>query len=162
LNNKYKKKKEDIRTEILKKVEVFHRTKGIIFFDNSIPNLNEFYTIDDNDLEVLLVTINKSNRILLTTKCLFINHKSTTTRVDGKEIEDFDLMAFVNSGSKQSESIFKKMYNKYQLMRHIGDFRITKKDGSFIEVYLPKRNFVYCLSGTIMKLQFVTEKYEGI
>lgn len=163
MENKRKKKKEDIRTQILKKVKYYRKNRGILFFDESTPLIGkESYTIDSNDIEVLMIKLNRSKKILITTKCLYIIDRSDVTRVDGLEIEGYDYMPFDNYEFFIDKSLFRRLYNKYQLKRHIGDLRIKKRDGSFIDVYLSRRNLFYCLSASITMLQFVTKKYEGI
>lgn len=157
------KEKEKIRAQIIKALEVYKGERGFDFFDSSIPTMKSgLFTLDQNDIEVLLMTINRSNKILLTTKCLFIIQKSNWTRIEGHEIDDFELMSLIEINPEENDPAVIRMYKIYKLRRHKGYFRIIKKDGSFHEIYLPKRDFVYCLSSAIKKLQFVTKKYQGI
>jgi len=157
------KEKEKIRTQISKGLEVYRDDKGFLFFDASDRTFNnDLISLDENELEVLLMTIKRSTKILLTTKCLFLLQKSQWTRIEGNEIDDFELMSMLDANPEENDPAIIRAYKIYKLRRQKGYFRILKKDGSFYEIYLPKREFVYGLTDAIKKLQFVTRKYEAI
>ncbi len=159
--NRYKKTKEAVRTQIQIRAKYYRDEKRILFIDENSPSIDAISCyIADKDIEVLLFQLNYSKKILVTTKCLYIISKSVTIRIDANEIEDFDFMPSVNYLNRIDMSIYKRMLNRYQLMKHFGDIRILKKDGSFIDIYMPKHNLLYGLIDAIKSLQFVNKKYE--
>lgn len=154
-----KKKKEDLRNQILTKVKSYRNKRGIHFFNKPVSkSRNKSHTIDDNDIEVLLIRLNKSKKILVTTKYLFLINKSTTIKIEGKEIDRFDYMEFINL---QKASEIKQIYLKFKIGYRIGDYRIVKKDGSYIEINFRKTKLADCLNDCIKKLKFIANKYEG-
>ena len=156
------KKKEILRSYIQKKLKWYRNKRGIFFFDKSTYNLSNFpFQIPDNDIEVILIKLNKFKKILITTQCFYVIDKSTITKVHINEIEDYDYMPFNNLEAIKNETLLKKIFNKYQLLMHIGDVRIRKIDGSFLNLYLSKSSFVYCLTGAIIKLKSIEKHYRG-
>lgn len=144
----------------------FRQEKTFLFEDDTLfpSNLNsKNYVLDENDIEVLLITIKKSKQILITTKCIFIIDKEKTIRINGDEIINFYFKYFdvMDEKFEESSCIYKK-YMQYKVNRHVGDFRFTKIDGTFVDVYLSKRSIAYLLYDAIKRLQFVSRKYEGI
>ena len=123
-----KKEKEKIRTQIIKALEVYRGKKGFEFFDSSTPSFeSDLITLDGNELEVLLVTIEKSNKILLTTKCTYLIRKSKCYRIEGDEIEKFDSITFQNCRPEKTNSMLKRIFKKRQMVRIVGDFKLIKK-----------------------------------
>jgi hypothetical protein len=163
LKNKQIKKKEILRDYILKKFEYYRNKRGIHFFDKTNCDFSDFpYVIPDNDIETFLIELNKSKKILITTQSFYLIDKSTTTKIHVNEIEDYDYIPFNNLGAIQNESFLKRVLNKYQLLMHIGDIRIRKKDGSSLDLYLSKRKYLYCLTGAIIKLKSIDRNYVGV
>ncbi len=159
--NRYKKTKEAVRTQIQLRAKYYRDVKKVLFFDENTPSLeDDSYNIDDKDVEVLLIQLNYSKKILVTTKCLFVIDKSVTIRIDASDIKSFDFMPSVNHLNNGFLSVGKRMVNRYRLRRHFGDLRIHKKDGTFIDVFMPKHNLLYCLISVIKSLQFISKKYE--
>lgn len=159
---KYRKSKESIRNQILKKLWFVRNKRGIIFFDTPDNIYQEDIKLDPNDIEVLLMEINRSKKILVTTKYIFIIDKQSTFRIKGDEIDRLDYMEFVN-GQKtiEEKSRLKIMHLRFKMNRRIGHYRIVKKDGSFEEIKIKRTKFADCLNDSVKKLKFVANKYEG-
>ena len=157
-----KKEKEKIRTQIIKSLEVYKGKSGFIFFDSSDSNpLSNEVALDDNDLEVLLMNLDESNWILLTTKCLFIKQNGISIRINGIEILGFEFLNLLHVKNKEKAAEF-KIPGEFKSWLYSGDFKITKKDNTDVVVNLPHHDFGFCLFNAIKKLRFVTNKYEGI
>ena len=158
-----KKNKEDIRCQILKKVHYFRNSRGIVFFDNPNNQFKEDLLLDSNEIEVLLIKLNRSVRILLTTKHLYFIDKKSTTKILGKDIERFDYMEFIN-GEKiiEGKSKIKIILLRFKMNFRIGNYRIVQKTGSFTELTIWKTRFADCLNDCIKKLKFVGNKYDAI
>lgn len=162
MTTKYKKEKEAIRTQIHKKVRYYVKSKGITFFYNETPVNNKLYTIDDNDIEVLLIKLNRTKKVLITTKCLFIIYKNKSHRIDGDTIESFDYLEMSMSYDEfMALPKLQKAYIRYKVNFRIGKYRIIKKDGSYIDLNSRRTRFSDCLNDSIKKLKFVVNKYEG-
>lgn len=160
---KIKRRKEDIRNQILKKIEYYRNNKGIQFFDDANNQYKGSIKLDDNEIEVLLIRLNRLKKVLLTTKCLYIVDKNSTTKISGKDIDRFDYMEFIN-GEKiiEVKSKIKIMLLRFKMNFRIGNYRIVKNNGSFIELVIKRTRFADCLNDCIKKLKFVGNKYEGI
>jgi len=157
-----KKEKEKIRIQIIKSLEVYKGKSGFIFFDSSESNSQSIEVdLDDNDLEVLLMNLDESNWMLLTTKCLFIRQNGISNRINGIEIEGFEFLNLAHIRNKEKAAEFKNP-GEFKSWLYSGDFKITKKDKTNIIVNLPHHDFGFCLFNAIKKLRFVTNKYEGI
>ncbi|PKH52902.1 hypothetical protein CXF68_20330 [Tenacibaculum sp. Bg11-29] len=163
MKNKQIKKKEVLRDYLLKKLENYRNKKEIHFFDKSAYDLSNYvYTIPENDIEAFLIKLDKYKKILVTTQSFYIIDKSTITKIHINEIEDYDYIPFDNLETIQNAPLLKRVFNKYQLLMHIGDIRIRKKDGSFLDLYISKRKFLYCLTGAIIKLKSINFHYVGV
>ena len=162
-NRILKKKKEDIRNQILKKVKDYRNKKGIIFYDDTKKQLRHNIALDDNELEILLIKLKRSKHILLTTKSIYFLDKESIKKIDGQEINRFDYMEFVN-GEKiiEGSSSLKIFLLRFKMRYRIGHYRIIKNDGRYIEVSIWKTRFADCLNASIKKLKFVANKYEAI
>ncbi|MCE7995694.1 MAG: hypothetical protein HEP71_27190 [Roseivirga sp.] len=158
-----KKKKENIRHQILKRVKDYRGSKGITFFDDSNNQLNEDVVLDSNELEVLLIRLNRSRKILLTTKFIYVIDKKITTKILGQDIDRFDYMEFIN-GDKiiEGKSRFKIRLLRLRLNFRVGNYRIVEKNGSYTELTIWKTRFADCLNDYVNKLKFVGNKYEGV
>lgn len=157
-----KKKKEKIRNQIVKALEVYKGKSGFSFFDSS--DSNSWPTnvdLDDNDLEVLLMHLDNSNWILLTTKCLFIEQNGIVNRINGIQIEKFKFLNLENGKNEEKVAEFKN-HEEYKSWLYSGDFKIITKDNTEVIVNLPHHDFGLCLFNALKKLRFVTNKYEGI
>tara|TARA_B100000795_G_scaffold263228_1_gene242064 strand:- start:9 stop:488 length:480 start_codon:yes stop_codon:yes gene_type:complete len=157
------KKKEDIRNQILKKVHYYRNSRGIIFFDNPNNQLKEDLLLDDNEIEVLLIKLNWSSKILLTTKHLYFIDKKLTTKILAKDIDKFDYLEFIN-GEKiiEGKSKIKIILLRFKINFRVGNYRIVQKTGSFTELTIWKTRFADCLNDCIKKLKFVGNKYDAI
>ena len=157
-----KKRKENIKKQILKKLEYYRKERGITFFDD--PNhFKENILLDDNELEVLSIKLNRSKKILITTKYIYFINKNILTKILGKDIDRFDYMEFINGEEIiESKSKIKIMLFRFKMYFRIGSYRIVKKDGSFIELTIWKTQFADCLNECVKKLKFVGNKYEAI
>lgn len=157
-----KKEKEKIRIQIIKSLEAYMGKPGFSFIDSSGSNSRVTdIDLDDNDLEVLLMDLGDSNWILLTTKCLFIEQNGIGNRINGIEIEEFKFLNRDNHRNKKKAADFKTP-GEHKRWLYSGEFKIIKKDKSNVIVNLPHHDFGFCLFYAIKKLQFVTNKYEGI
>ncbi|CAL2078194.1 hypothetical protein [Tenacibaculum sp. 190524A02b] len=158
-----KKKKEAIRNQILKKVKYYRNSRGIVFLDNPNKQLKEDIVIENNELEVLLIKLKRSRRILVTTKHIYFIDKKEITKILGKNIERFDYMELIN-GEKiiEGKSKIRKVILRFKMNFRIGSYRIIQRDGSFTEVTIWKTQFVDCLGDCIKALKFVGNKYEAI
>ncbi len=151
---------EKIKLQLIKSMGLYRTKKKCYFFDTSSASQKMHnFEIDHDDLEVALISINRSTFILLTTKSLFLERSGSVQRINGTDIQDFESVNFVESHPNEHDSKRTIFYKKYRMRRHTGNFRITKNDGTFIEVYLSKRYLTHCLSEAVKKLQFVSEKY---
>lgn len=157
-----KKEKEKIRSQIIKSIEVYRGKTGFVFFDSSDPVLQHgSVELDDNDIEILLMSLNISSWILLTTKCLFIYQNDSISRINGVDIKEFEFLNLLNGRSEEKASEFKNT-TEYKSWLYSGDFRIVRNNETVVIVNLPHHDFGFCLFNSIKKLQFVTNKYEGI
>ncbi len=160
---KIKKKKEDIKKQILQKVRHYRKSKGILFFDTSTYKNNENIIFDNNELEILLIRLNRFKKILVTTNCLYIIDKKSIVKILGNAIERIDYMQYENLEKTVEEK--SKLRIKLDMLKinfRIGDFRIVKKDGSFIALKIKRTRFYDCLNDSIKKLKFVTNTYDII
>ncbi|WP_299124832.1 hypothetical protein [uncultured Tenacibaculum sp.] len=158
-----KKRKENIKKQILKKLEYYRKERGITFFDNPNHHFKENILLDDNELEVLSIKLNRSREILITTKYVYYINKNILTKILGKDIDRFDYMEFINGEEIiESKSKIKIMLFRFKIYFRIGNYRIVKKDGSFIELTIWKTQFADCLNECVKKLKFVGNKYEAI
>lgn len=156
------KEKEKIRAQIIKSLEAYKGKIGIDFFNFSNSAFNQQLPIlDDNDLEVVLLTFDDSNWILITTKCLFVSRDSIVERIEGKEIEAFNFKNVKNGRTKERALEFDDAVD-FKKWLYSGDFEIVKKDRSTSVVNLPNHDFGFCLFNGIKKLKFVSNKYEVI
>ena len=157
-----KKRKENIKKQILKKLEYYRKERGITFFDD--PNhFKENILLDDNELEVLSIKLNRSKKILITTKYIYYINKNILTKILGKDIDRFDYMEFINGEEIiESKSKIKIKLLRFKMYFRIGSYRIVKKDGSFTELTIWKTQFADCLNECVKKLKFVGNKYEAI
>ncbi|WP_025665354.1 hypothetical protein [Aquimarina megaterium] len=158
-----KKKKEDIRNQILKKVKYYRNSRGIIFFDNPNNQFKENIVLDNNELEVLLIKLKRSRKIIVTTKHIYSIDKNLTTKILAQDIDRFDYMEFIN-GEKIIEggSKIKIMLLRFKMNFRIGNYRIVQRNGSFTELIIWRTRFADCLNGCIKKLKFVGNKYDAI
>ncbi|CAL2095934.1 conserved protein of unknown function [Tenacibaculum sp. 190524A02b] len=158
-----KKKKEAIRNQILKKVKYYRNSRGIVFLDNPNKQLKEDIVIENNELEVLLIKLKRSRRILVTTKHIYFIDKKEITKILGKNIERFDYMELIN-GEKiiEGKSKIKKRLLRFKMNFRIGNYRVIQRDGSFTEVTIWKTQLADCLDDCIKALKFVVNKYEAI
>ncbi|WP_394751351.1 hypothetical protein [Spongiimicrobium salis] len=158
-----KKKKEDIRNQILKKVKYYRHSRGIVFFDNSNNKSNENIALDSNEIEVLLIRLNRSRRILVTTKFIYFIDKKITTKILGQNIDRLDYMEFVNAEKIiEGKSKIKIRLLRFKMSFRVGNYRIVEKNGSFIELTIWRTRFADCLNDCVKKLKFVGNKYEAI
>jgi len=149
--------KEKIRTQIVKSLKAYRDQDGFEFFDKSNSNSGLHNSnLDNTGLEVLLMRINHSDWILITTENLFINLNDSITKIKGVEI---DKVEFLNRQNKVKLAEFKEV-GKMKKCLNSGDFRITKKDKIDFVVNLPHHEFGYCLIKAIRKLKFVLNKYQ--
>ena len=156
-----KKEKEKIRAQIIKSLEVYIGKTGFIFFNETDSNHQKLnVNLDNNDLEVLLMNLDESNWILLTTKCLFIWQNGLSHRINGIEIEEFEFLNLEHIRNKKKAAEFKN-HGEFKSWLFSGDFKITKQDKTNVTVNLPHHDFGFCLFNAIKKLRFVTNKYEG-
>lgn len=157
------KEKEKIRTQVLKTLTFYRRDRGFQFFDDrngiTIPDA---ITLEENEAEIFLMRINRSVKILVTTKHIHILRNKEYLKIHGTEIEDYDLLPRINYEPKDQESRLRMWYVQYQLRRHTGYFRITRKDKTTVKIYLPKKRFTYAISDSLKKLKFVANKYEAV
>ena len=155
-----KKSKEKIRNQIIKSIEVYKGKDGVVFYDsgNECENIVE---LDANDLVVMKMNLDINSCLILTTKCLFVIKNESVIRINGNEIEEFN---FLNHKKSKGVETIKEFNNpaEYKSWMYSGDFIIIKKDKTKIIVNLPNHDFGFCLLNAIKKLQFVTNKYEGI
>ena len=160
---KIRKKKEDIRKQILLKIKYYRNSKGITFFDNSDSLLKEELNLESNELEVVLIKFRRKQKILLTTKNIYYLDKNNVKKVVGENIDRFDYMEFVN-GEKiiEEKSRLRIFFLRFKMNFRIGTYRIVEKNDSFVELKIWKTNFADCLNGGIKKLKFVGTKYEGV
>lgn len=158
-----KKTKEALRSQILKKLKYYRNSKGITLFDNPNNKLKENIVLDSNELEVLLIKMNRSTRIVVTTKYIYIICKKTNTKILGQEIDRLDYMEFIN-GEKiiEGKSRIRTIILRFKMNFRIGKYRIVKKNGSFIELAIYKTRFADCLNECVKKLKFVGNKYQAI
>lgn len=71
IRGRLRKEKEKIKTQIIKSLEVYKGKPGFNFFDFSGCNTRPTnVALDANDLEVLLMDLDGSNWILLTTNTI--------------------------------------------------------------------------------------------
>lgn len=156
------KEKEKIKAQIIKSIGVYRGINGITFFDSSkFDFISKSLFIDNNDTEVLLIEINDSDWILITTKCIFIHQNNVTKRTNGIDIEKFEFVNLENGISKENRTEFENSA-EYKKWLNSGGFRITKKDNNTQTVNLPNHDLGFCLLNTIKKLKFVSNKYIGI
>ena len=160
---KTKKKKENIRKQILLKIKYYRNSRGILFFENSNRLMDEKLKLESNELEVALLNLSRQKRILLTTKNIYYFNKKSIQKIVGENIESFEYMEFVN-GEKiiKEKSRVKIFWLRFKMNFRIGTYRIVERNKSFIELKIWKINFADCLNDGIKKLKFVVEKYEGI
>lgn len=121
---------------------------------------SKFYTIDNNELEVVLITLDNTTQILLSTQCLFINQNNTNVKIHGNDIESYTFSNVLGMSEDQASNF--KSIEEYKVWLCSGDFRIIKKDDSYINVHLPDSDFGFFLIQAIKKLKFVTKKYTAI
>lgn len=160
---KIKRKKEDIRTLILKKVKYYRKSSRILFYDNPKTHYKEKVKLDENELEILLIKLSLSKKILLTTKCLYIIDKNSNTKIHGEDIDRLDYMEYINGESiVKNKSRIKIFFFRLKMNFRIGKYRIVKKDGGFIELKIRRTSFADCLNGSVKKLKFVGSKYIAI
>ncbi|TCI90592.1 hypothetical protein [Tenacibaculum sp. M341] len=159
---KNQKSKKKIRDQILTHLKLYNNKRGILFFDNPKNTLDENISLENNEIEVLLIKLSKRKKVLITTKHVFIINQSTIIKIQGKEIYRFDYMLFENLEEtiKNSSKLQLKLI-QLKLYFRIGDYRIINKDGSFNQIKITKTKFADCLSEAIKKLVFVTNKYDS-
>ncbi|WP_074407784.1 MULTISPECIES: hypothetical protein [Aquimarina] len=160
---KIRKKKEDIRKQILLKIKYYRHSRGIRFFDNSNNLLEEKLKLESNELEVVLIKFSRKEKILLTTKNIYYLDKNNVQKIIGENIDRFDYMEFIN-GEKiiEEKSRLKIFFLRLKMNFRIGTYRIIEKNNSFVELKIWKTNSADCLNGGIKKLKFVGTKYEAI
>ncbi|CAM1355444.1 hypothetical protein [Tenacibaculum halocynthiae] len=160
---KIKKKKEHIRKQILLKIKYYRNSRGITFFENSNKSLEEKLKFESNELEVVLIKLNRQKRILLTTKNIYYFNKKSVQKIVGKNIKRFDYMEFVN-GEKiiEEKSRIKIFWLRFKMNFRVGTYRIVERNNSFIELKIWRTNFADCLNDGIKKLKFVVTKYEEV
>lgn len=158
-----KKTKEALRSQILKKLKYYRNSKGITLFDNPNNKLKENIVLDSNELEVLLIKMNRSTRIVVTTKYIYIICKKTNTKILGQEIDRLDYMEFIN-GEKiiEGKSRIQTIILRFKMNFRIGKYRIVKKNDSSIELVIYRTRFADCLNECVKKLKFIGNKYEAI
>ncbi len=159
---KNQKSKEKIRDQILTRLRLYNNKRGIVFFDNPKNTLDENISLENNEIEVLLIKLSKRKKVLVTTKHVFIINQSTIIKILGKEIDRFDYMLFENLEEtiKNSSKLQLKLI-QLKLHFRIGDYRIISKNGSFNQIRITKTKFADCLNEAIKKLIFVTNKYDS-
>jgi len=157
-----KKEKEKIKTQIIKSLEAYKENSGFVFFD--LPESNTLlidFDLDDNELPVLQMNLNDSDKILLTTKSLFIRQNEICYKIDGIDIDTCKFMNLDNYKNKKIAVELKKT-RAFKSWLYSGDFKIIIKNKTEVVVNLPHHDFSICLFNAIKKLQFVTHKYKPI
>ncbi len=158
-----KKKKEDLRYQILKKVNYYRTSRGITFFDDSNNKFKGDILLDRNEIEVLLIRLNRSKKILLTTKFIYLIDKKITVKILGQDIDRFDYMEVINAEKMiEGKSRIKRMLFRYKIIFRVGNYRIVNNNGSFSELTIWKTRFADCLNDCVKKLKFVGNNYEVI
>ena len=157
-----KKTKEKIRYQIILSLEAYRGKKGILFYDSDNVNFDSsFLNLDDNDIEVLLMELKRSRKILVTTKCLYYIEKQAYVRVNGNEIEGYGFLNQLDELKFRRAKRFKTPAGLKSWL-YSGDFRIIKKEGTDLTINIPHHDLGFCIVNAIKKLQFVTKKYTGI
>ncbi|MGH1383198.1 hypothetical protein [Kordia sp.] len=86
----------------------------------------------------------------------------TSQKIDGRDIDRFDYMVFINAEKTlPNASKLRQFYIRQKISFRVGNYRIVKKNRSYIEVNFKRTRFPDCLNGCIKKLKFAARKYEG-
>jgi len=158
-----KKAKEKIRLQIIKTVEPYRGKRRIKFFDsNTSPSQPQLELLDNNELAVIEIKLDKANLVLLTTKRIFLIRKDSIIKIEGHQIESFEFLDLIDAIKMENLTWWKKKFIQAKLNSHTGKFGIIESDGTIHELVLKKRNHTYCLSNSITRLQFVSRKYESV
>lgn len=156
------KAKGKIKAQIIKGLEAYKGNSCFIFFDDDhLHDQLSHIELDANDVAVLLMNLNDSDWILLTTKCLFIRQNGISHRINGFEIEEFKFLNVENGRSKEKIAEFRSLV-AYKSWLYSGNFKITRTDYTEVIVKLPHHDVGFCLFNAIKKLRFVATKYVGI
>lgn len=156
-----KKDKEQIRRQLSLSLKSYTTIKDFDFYSDQNFYLNHTnVTLDNNELEVVLITLNENDKILISTSRL---HFISKTKVDCLLIHKIDNFGFLRVLETLSNEATKQLSSLSECKNWLtsGIFRIYKKDTSFIDVNIPNSNIGFGLAQAIKKLQFLTGKYEA-
>ncbi|MFT6500887.1 MAG: hypothetical protein ACJASQ_000997 [Crocinitomicaceae bacterium] len=134
-----------------------------MFFDDANNHFKGNIVLDSDEIEVLLIKLNKSRKILVTTKFIYFFDKKVTTRIFGQDIDRFDYLELINyEKTIEGKSKITRTLLRFKIHFRVGNYRIVGNNSSSIELSIWKTRFADCLNDCVKALKFVGNKYDAI